>query len=193
MAFASYNKDCLTNAKSFDPHEIDGVCSHLAHGEEDIKIRKSNFSTDKSPNLGSSVLFSKTSSEVFHCEFGQNFVTKIYLAIIECNIILTLAKANLSMMVLNSMSEISIYLSIGQFLMILVFAALPKIPFILRILSVILPKIVWNYVFGCGCKLKLIISAWKSYPKIQNCKRNEINFASRIRKTKRMKKRRLQL
>ena len=107
--------------------------------------------------------------------------------------ILTLVKADFSTIVLNSLSEVSTYFGIGQFLMILVFAALPKIPFILRISSVILPKVVWNYVFGCGCKLKLIISAWKSYPKIQNCKRNEINFTSRIRKTKRMKKRRLQL
>ena len=68
--------------------------------------------------------------------------------------ILTLVKADFSTIVLNSLSEVSTYFGIGQFLMILVFAALPKIPFILRISSVIFPKVVWNYVFGCGCKLK---------------------------------------
>ena len=192
LAFASYNKECLDNVKSFDPYEIGNFCAYLSYSEE-TKIRIRNFASDQSPNHGSDFLIKKTSNEVYNCEFGQKCVEKIYLAVIKCIMILTLVKADFSTIVLNSLSEVSTYFGIGQFLMILVFAALPKIPFILRISSVILPKIIWNYVFGCGCKLKLIISAWKSYPKMQNCKRNEINFTSRIRKTKRMKKRRLQL
>ena len=195
LAFASYNKQCLDNAKSFDLQEIGSVCAYLTDSEEYVQIRRNNFLSDKRPNHGSNVLFKKTSNEVLNCEFGQNFVKKIYLAVIECVMIITLAKTNFSTTVLNSISDIHTYLSIGQFLMILAFAAKPKIPFILRISSVILPKVIWNCVFGCGCKLKMIISAWKSYPKIQNIsgKRNENNNALRIIKTKRKKKRRPQL
>ena len=192
LAFASFNKGCLDNVKSFDPYEIGDFCAYLSDGEE-TKIRVRNFAADQSPNHGSNFLIKKTSNEVYNCEFGQRLVEKIYLAVIECIMIITLIKADFPTMVLNSLSDISTYLAIGQFIIIVVFAALPKIPFILRISSVILPKIIWNYVFGCGCKLKLIISAWKSFPKIQNCKRNENNFASKIMKTKRKKKRRLHL
>ena len=191
FAFASYNKRCLESIKSYDPYAIGGFCIYLADGLNDIKIRINYPKEENLSDTNSSDLAQKSKKD-YHCEFGPKFLKNIHLAVIELSIIATLAKSRFLESILESMAETSTYLSFGQFIIILMFVIFPKIPFILQISNVIIPKILWNYIFGCGCKLKNIKSAWQLYPNVRS-RSNDNKIVDKTSKNNRRKRRRIQL